>query len=81
MGRPGLSTLWASGAASMYLWSRGEKELEVLCGLLAARSRIGIGVRGSLEFARLLSEDARPDCLRPARSAGRRSDSAPTGRH
>ncbi len=40
MGCPGLSTLWASGAASLYLWSRGAKEVEILCRLPAARSGI-----------------------------------------
>jgi hypothetical protein len=44
---PGLSALWASGAASMYLWSRSEKELEVLRRLPAARGRIAAGLQGS----------------------------------
>jgi len=44
MGRPRLSTLWASGAAGMYLRSRGEEEVEVLCRLLAARSGVGAGI-------------------------------------
>ena len=49
MGCPGLSALWASGAASMYLWSRGEKEVEVLRRLPAARGRIAAGLHGSCQ--------------------------------
>ena len=49
MGCPGLSALWASGAASMYLWSRGEKEVEVLRRLPAARGRIAAGLHGIWE--------------------------------
>ena len=37
MGRRGLPTLWASGAAPMYLWSRREKAVEILCRMSAAR--------------------------------------------
>ena len=37
VGRHGLSTLWASGAAPMYVWSRGAKEVEILRCLPAAR--------------------------------------------
>ncbi len=40
MGCPGLFILWTSGAAGMYLWSRGEKEVEILRRLPAARSRL-----------------------------------------
>ena len=54
MGCPGLSTLWANGATSMYLWSGIENEVEVLRRLPAARSRIAAGVRSSLEFGRFL---------------------------
>ncbi len=40
MGCERLSTLWASGAATMSLWSRGEKEVEVLRRLSAPGSRL-----------------------------------------
>ncbi len=63
MGCLGLSTLWASGAAGMYLRSRGEKEVEVLRRLLAARSGIAAGVRGSLSLYSPM-EAARRDTLR-----------------
>jgi len=80
---PGLSTLWASGPAGMYLRSRGEKEVEVLCRLLAARSGVAAGitpgVRNSLEFPRFLSEAGRPGCPTPAKNADRRSGSARSG--
>ena len=45
MGCPGMSILWASGAASLYLWSRSEKAVEVLRRLSTARSRIVAGIR------------------------------------
>ena len=51
MARPGLSPLRASGAPSMYLWSSGEKEVEVLRRLSTACSRIAAGVRGSLPWS------------------------------
>ena len=38
---PRLSTLWASDAATLCLWSRGEKEVEILRRLPAARSGLG----------------------------------------
>ena len=38
VGCPRLSTLWASDAATLYLWSRGEKEVEVLRRLPATGS-------------------------------------------
>ena len=43
MARPGLSILRASGAASMYVWGRGEKEVEVLRRLSASRSSLVAG--------------------------------------
>ena len=40
MGCERLPTLWASGAPTMFLWSRGEKEVEVLRRLPTTRGRI-----------------------------------------
>ena len=42
MGCDRLSTLWASGAATMSLWSHGEKEVEVLRRLPAAGSQLSV---------------------------------------
>jgi hypothetical protein len=41
VGCPQLSTLWASDAATLCLWSRGEKEVEILRRLSPARSGLG----------------------------------------
>ncbi len=47
MARPGLSILRASGAASVYVWGRGEEEVAVLCRLSSSRGGVAAGVGGA----------------------------------